>query len=55
MDVKELEKFFDYEPFLDQDPQLILDSIIQKAKTYLPEDQIIGIQKAYNYAAEKHQ
>ena len=55
MDVRELEKFFDYKPFIDQDPQLILDKIIQKAKKYLPEEQIAGISKAYAYAAEKHQ
>lgn len=55
MDVRELEKFFDYQPFLDQDPQIILDQILQKARKYLPEDQILRIQKAYEYAAEKHQ
>ncbi len=55
MDVKELEKFFDYKPFLDQDPQIILDKIILKARKYLPEEQIPGIHKAYAYAAEKHQ
>jgi hypothetical protein len=55
MDVKELEKFFDYTPFLDQDPHIILDKIVQKAKKYLPENQIPGIYKAYEYAAEKHQ
>ncbi len=54
MDVKELEKFFDYKPFLDQDPQTILDKIIQKARKYLPEEQISGIQQAYRYALEKH-
>lgn len=55
MDVKELEKFFDYKPFLDQDTHVILDKILQKARKYLPEDQISGIQKAYTYAVEKHQ
>lgn len=55
MDVKELEKFFDYKPFLDQDPQLILDTILYEARKYLPEDQILRIQHAYEYAAEKHQ
>ena len=55
MDIRELEKFFDYKPFLDQDPQIILDKIILKARKYLPEEQIPGIHKAYAYAAEKHQ
>lgn len=54
MDVKELEKFFDYKPFFDQDPQIILDKIIQKAKKYLPDEQLVAIQKAYDYAADKH-
>jgi hypothetical protein len=40
MDVKELEKFFNYVPFIDGDPQVILDKIIHKAKKYLPEQQI---------------
>jgi len=55
MDVKELEKFFNYKPFLNQDPQIILDKILHKAKKYLPVEQIVLIQKAYDYAAEKHQ
>ncbi len=54
MDVKRLEKFFDYSLFLDKDPSLLLDKIIQKAQTYLPEDQIPLILKAYEYAADKH-
>ena len=54
MDVKELEKFLDYTPFLNQDPQIILDKILQKAKKYLPAEQISGIHKAYLYAADKH-
>ncbi len=54
MDVKELEKFFNYVPFVDGDPQIILDKIINKAKKYLPEQQIPWIQKAYDYAVEKH-
>ncbi len=54
MDVKELEKFFAYKPFLNQDPQIILDKIIQKAKKYLPAHHVEYIQKAYDYAASKH-
>jgi (p)ppGpp synthase/HD superfamily hydrolase len=54
MDVKELEKFFDYKPFINQDPQIILDKILVKARKYLPEEQIPLIQKAYAYAADKH-
>ena len=54
MDVKRLEKFFNYVPYIDQDPQIILDKIFQKARKYLPENQIAGIQKAYDFASEKH-
>jgi GTP diphosphokinase / guanosine-3',5'-bis(diphosphate) 3'-diphosphatase len=54
MDVKELEKFFNYTS-LSSDPQIILDKIIQRAKKYLPDEQIPLIQKAYDYANEKHQ
>jgi len=54
MDVKELERFFDYKPFLNQDPQILLDNIIREAKQYLPDDQIASIQKAYVYAREQH-
>ena len=53
MDIKELEKFFNYKS-LTKDPQILLDKVIQKAKKYLPETQIPLIQKAYDYAAEKH-
>ncbi len=54
MDIRELEKFFAYKPFIDQDPQIILDKILHKAKKYLPAEQIPLIVKAYAYAAEKH-
>jgi len=54
MDVKELEKFFSYKPFINQDPQIILDKILNKAKKYLPTEQVSLIPKAYDYAEEKH-
>lgn len=53
MDIKGLEKFFNYKS-LTTDPQILLDKIIQRAKKYLPAEQIPLIQKAYDYAAEKH-
>jgi hypothetical protein len=40
MDIKTLESFFNYELFLDKDPQIILDNIIKKAKKYLPSNNI---------------
>lgn len=54
MDIKELESFLNYQPFFDQDPQVILENILQKAKEYLPAEQVALIPKAYLYAAEKH-
>lgn len=53
MDIKTLEKFFDYTALV-HDEQALLDDIIQKASTYLPEVQLPFIQKAYIYAADKH-
>jgi hypothetical protein len=54
MDVKELERFLNYQPFLNRDPKIILEYIIREAKSYLPAEQIPLIQKAYDFAAEKH-
>jgi len=54
MDVASLEKFLNYKPFIDRDPRILLDRILQQAKNYLPEDELSAIGKAYNYAADKH-
>ncbi len=54
MDIAGLEKFFDYQPFMWEDPQVLVDEIIRKAQEYLPVAQIPLIQKAYNYAKAKH-
>jgi hypothetical protein len=54
MDVAQLERYLHYVPFLGQNPQIILDRILAKAKKYLSEDKLPLIQKAYDYAAEKH-
>jgi len=54
MDVRTLERFFDYSALI-HDPDVLLDKIIQRAKKYLPEQQILWIYKAYEYAKEKHQ
>jgi GTP pyrophosphokinase len=54
MDVLRLEKFLNYTPFMDPDPRIILDRIIQKAQKYLPQEQIPLIQQAYDFAAEQH-
>lgn len=54
MDVASLEKFLNYKPFIDRDPRILLDRILQQARNYLPEDQIPKIEKAYEFAHEKH-
>ncbi len=53
MDIKELEQFLDY-TLLPKDPDVVLNQIISVAKTYLPEEQILEIYRAYEYAREKH-
>lgn len=53
MDIKSLEKFLNYVPYIDN-PQYIVDGLIKKAKEYLPENQIEWIQKAYEYAKKSH-
>ena len=54
MDVASLEKFLNYNPFINRDPRILLDRILQQAKIYLPDVQLPEIVKAYDFAAEKH-
>lgn len=54
MDVVRLEKFLNYKPFIDRDPRILLDRILQQAKSYLPAEQLWEIERAYVYAYEKH-
>lgn len=54
MDIKNLDQYLDYHLYL-SDPQILVDGIIERAKTYLPEDQLPLIQKAYDYAKAKHE
>ena len=54
MDIKNLDEYLDYHVYLG-DPQDLVDGIIAKAKTYLPAEQLPLIQKAYEYAKEKHE
>lgn len=53
MDVKSLEQFLNYKPFLG-DPQDLVDWIIEKAKEYLWKNQLWQIQKTYEYARQAH-
>lgn len=54
MDIVGLEKFLNYKPYLDRDPRLLLDRILQQAWTYLPQTQLLEIEKAYLFAAAHH-
>ena len=54
MDISQLEKFLNYVPFLEKNTQSVLDKILLKAKKYLSEDKLPLIQKAYDFAEEKH-
>jgi len=49
-----MNEFINYIPIFDQNPQRILDWIIEEAKKYLPKNQTSRIQKAYNYAYQAH-
>jgi GTP diphosphokinase / guanosine-3',5'-bis(diphosphate) 3'-diphosphatase len=53
MDIKSLENYLNYIPHI-SNPQFIVDEIIQKAKEYLPTEQLPMIQKAYEYARQAH-
>jgi len=55
MDIKTLTSFFDYKPFTDKDPQIIVDGIIKNAKEYLPKEHIPMIQETYEYARKAHE
>jgi GTP pyrophosphokinase len=53
MHIKQLQQFFDYRPFVD-DPQKLVDEIMQQARRYLPGDQLPLIQQTYEYARAAH-
>jgi GTP pyrophosphokinase len=53
MDVRTLEKFFDYTALIHNE-KVLLDKIVQRASKYLPAEQLPFIVKAYEYAADKH-
>jgi len=49
------ETFFDYELTYHKTPETLLASILDKAKKYLPLEQLSGIEKAFKFASEAHQ
>lgn len=55
MDIKQIDRFFNYKPVFDKDPQFIVDDIISSARKYLSEDKVKLIQKAYEFARDAHQ
>lgn len=54
MYLQTLENFFDYKPVFDENPQFLIDEIIKKASSYLPQEKLSYIQKAYDFALEAH-
>ncbi len=49
------ETFFDYESTYHKTPKVLLASILDKAKKYLPVEQLSGIEKAFAFASAAHQ
>ena len=54
MDINQLESFLDYKIDINIKPQDLVDVLISKAETYLPNSCKEEIQKAYEFAAEAH-
>lgn len=55
MDIKDLWNFFNYNPFLDNDFDQILQNIISGAEKYLEEESILEIKRAFNFAVKAHE
>ena len=54
MNLKEIDKFFSYEPLKDADPQILVERIKKKAAKYLPASSWAEIDKAYVFANNAH-
>lgn len=55
MNIAKLEKYINYKPVFDKDPQFLVDEIIKEAKKYITqEEEIKEIQRAYEYARDAH-
>ena len=54
MDVKQLWKFFDYKPFLNDSFGIVLDKIIYVAEKYLDEKSIFEIKRTADFAVKAH-
>jgi len=54
MYLQTLDKFFEYKPTFDENPQFLIDEIIKRASEYLGSEKIATIQKAYDFALEAH-
>jgi hypothetical protein len=53
VDINQLESFLNYKVELDQDPQILVDEIVSKAKKYLNNCDK-EIQRAYLFAKKAH-
>ncbi|NOZ44170.1 MAG: bifunctional (p)ppGpp synthetase/guanosine-3',5'-bis(diphosphate) 3'-pyrophosphohydrolase [bacterium] len=49
-----MNKFFDYELTFDEDPQFLMDQILDKSKSYIKEEDSIKVKKAYEFAKKAH-
>ena|SRR5690606_26389070 len=54
MNLKEIDKFFSYQPFFDKDPAILVEKIKKIASTYLEPEQIKQIDEAYIFANNAH-
>ena len=54
MNLKEIDKFFSYQPFFDKDPAILVEEIKKIAEKYLDEWQLKQIDQAYIFANNAH-
>lgn len=55
MELPEIKEFFDYQPIFDDQPQFLVDQIIEQASVYLRAEQLAHIQAAYEFAYRSHE
>lgn len=55
MHLNELQQFFDYQPIFSEDPQFLVDEIINLAVQYLPAESWQDIQRTYEFTKNAHE
>ena len=53
-DLQSFKEFFEYKPCYEEDPVDILESILNKAKKYLKEEELEEIVRTYEFTREAH-